>query len=65
MTLFRDVHKMLAIPGNVRSEDPCRVHFKLPKINQPTNVLKIDLHIKVSINKYMSIITASLDFRYN
>ena len=62
---FGNVYKILAIPGNVKSEDSCRIHFKLPKIHQPKNVLQIDLHIKVIINHYMSIITASLDFRYN
>ena len=44
-----DVYKILAIPGNVKSEDPCRFHFKLPKIHQPKNVLKLDLHMKVVI----------------
>ena len=61
-----DVYKILAIPGNVKSEDPCRIHFKLPKIHQPKNVLKLDLHIKVVINHFIrTILTASLEFRYN
>ena len=60
-----DVYKILAIPGNVKSADPCRIQFKLPKLHHPTNVLKIDLHIKIIINRYMSMITASLDLRYN
>ena len=61
---FGNVYKNLAIPGNVKSEDPCRIHFKLPKIHQPKNVLQIDLHIKVIINHFIrSMLTASLDFR--
>ena len=44
-----NVYKIPAIPGNVKSEDTCRIHFKLPKIHQPKNVLKLDLHIKVVI----------------
>jgi hypothetical protein len=60
-----DVNKISAIPGNVKSEDPCRIHFKLPKIHHLTNILKIDLHIKVIFNNYMSMITLSLDFRYD
>ena len=61
-----NVYKILAIPGNVKSEDPCRMCFKLPKIHKPKNVLKLDLHIKVIINHYIrTILTASLEFRYN
>ena len=60
-----NVYKILAVPGQVKSEDPCRIQFKLPKIHHPTNILKIDLHIMVIIHHYMRLITASLDFRYN
>ena len=60
-----NVYKILAIPGHVKSEDPCRIQFKLPKVHNSTNILKIDLHIKVIINHYMRVMTASLDFRYS
>ena len=65
----RNVYKVLAIPGKVKSEVPCRVHFKIPKTHHQNKVIKIDLHIKVlphlhsSIQSFQFLISSS-DFWY-
>ena len=44
----RDVIKILAIAGRVKSENPCRVKFKMPRKHRYSDVLKINLHLKVN-----------------
>ena len=47
----RDLIKILALAGKVKSEYPCRVKFNMPRKHRYSNVFKVNLHLKVIIWK--------------